>query len=68
MGKRTDQEAIEDVLALRARLETAAQIARLRAQGHPDILTELENVLHAAHQIKTRLVTWHRQAKRRRTS
>jgi len=67
MARRTDSEAIEDIMALRARLETAAQIARLRAQRHPDIVSEIENVLRAATEIHARLQAWHKQAKRRKS-
>ena len=68
--KQTDAEAIEDLLALRLRLEHEAQIARLRIAGYRDAGARyaVEQVLELAGQMKQRLVTWHRQARRRTRS
>lgn len=66
--KRTDAEAIEDILALRLRLEREAQIARLRISGYRDAGARyaLDQVLEIAGQMKQRLSRWHRQAVRRK--
>lgn len=68
--KTTDAEAIEDILALRLRLEREAQIARLRITGYRDsgALYAVDQIIEIAGQMKRRLSRWHKQARRRTRS
>lgn len=68
--KATDAEAIEDIMALRLRLEREAQIARLRITGYRDAgaLYAMDQIIEIAGQMKQRLSRWHQQARRRTRS
>ena len=63
-------EAIENLLALRLRIEQEASIAQLRLQrsGDPGSQYAVAQVLEIAAVMKTCLHRWHKMARRRRRS